>query len=550
MRKTITPSNTEMIERLKNPVRAAWAFSHNVTYEIFLSPNHKKLASLDREISKIENMSTRDLVGPHFTDQNAEAIKQKNIEELRKQAVNPEDLLGDILQHKKRYNKVKKYFEDKVKELGLENPLLFFDDIALRIDIGYSPNEFDALFHDFYYGVFKEEIYDFSLFAKAGEVFKDVCLTEAYRSALDIEKNRLLEKARKEFQNPLLTKKIHNFSDSPTEKEIITKYLKNNHGFVIGEIHEHKSPKQFLIDNMPLLKSQGVTTLYMEHLLHEHHQALLDEYMKSSADAPIPKKLEIYLRYHDERRGLNDTATFTGIVKAAKQNGIRIVAIDSEASYQIVGSNIGDRQSLRIEKDRYSAMNISMLERVREHSDGGKYVAFVGSGHVANCLGVSGVSDLLGCPNIVIHDFENGYVKESFEKNAMYGTGEKSVNFDIWYHRAPGAKNDVANDRAVNKFFDEHPPKSGSFWYGKDKANISLEEIVRHALGENNKGFLSGYSGRTTKTALRDDYKVEFNKQFELLPIDEKVKQVCEKINNAPSKKLVASAEVQFGAKK
>ncbi|MCX7121652.1 MAG: hypothetical protein NTZ67_07790 [Gammaproteobacteria bacterium] len=121
------------------------------------------------------------------------------------------------------------------------------------------------------------------------------------------------------------------------------------------------------------------------------------------------------------------------------------------------------------------------------------------------------------------------------------------------WHKLPKLQKslrDDANERAVNKFFDEHPPKSGSFWFGKDKTNISLEDIVRHAFGENNKGFLSGHSGRATKTALRDDYKVEFNKKFEELPINERVKLVCDKIISAPAKKLAAAAEVQFGSKK
>lgn len=94
------------------------------------------------------------------------------------------------------------------------------------------------------------------------------------------------------------------------------------------------------------------------------------------------------------------------------------------------------------------------------------------------------------------------------------------------------------NEDAVKIFFSEHPPKSGSFWSGKDLTKISLEEIVRHALGSNKKGFLGGYSGADTKKALCNDYGVQFDNKFFSMTIEEKVCVVSNAINNTPQKSL------------
>lgn len=546
----MTRANTQMIDRLKKPERAGWIASHRVTYEIFMTPGHKELAHLDKKIIDMKNSSVDSwTINGRLTTQEAEKDKQRCLARLGERQRSPETLLGDVSQETERYKIVKKYFEDKIKALGLKNPLIFFDDVALRIDIGYPPSEFDALFSDFFWGVFRNNICAFSIFQNARAIFVEDSGTKEYQSELKAEKNRLLLEAEKSFQN-LPAKKKTDLPDSPTETAIIKQYLLHNRGFVIGEVHEHKSPKQFLIDNMPLLKSKGVTTIYMEHLLHERHQAMLDHYMRSPIDEPLPKELEIYLRHQDEKRDLNsgsNTATFIGIVEYAKKNGIRIVAIDSEASYQIVGRTLSDWQDDKITQDRCRAMNMSVLEHVKKNNDGGKFVVFVGSAHVATYLGVPGVSDLLGCPNIVVHDFGTNHNEESFKKNAIHGTKEKTVQFDILYHRSSGAKHDAVYELAVSKFFEEHPPKKGSFWHEKEQTNISLKDIVRHALGENDKGFFSGYSGSATKIALRDDYQVEFDKTFEALPIDEKVKHVCEKITKAPLKKLAVTKENLVG---
>jgi hypothetical protein len=145
----------------------------------------------------------------------------------------------------------------------------------------------------------------------------------------------------------------------------------------------------------------------------------------------------------DKERCLSGRATFTAVVKAAKEQGIRIVAIDSEASYRIgVTNTVRDLNDDRRLKKRCEAMNMAMLERYKQYKDGGKYVVFVGSAHVSTCERVPGVSDLLGCPNMVISDLKKDESQEIIEQNIQYkyGTVNKAIHFDILYHRDPKTK--------------------------------------------------------------------------------------------------------------
>jgi hypothetical protein len=54
---------------------------------------------------------------------------------------------------------------------------------------------------------------------------------------------------------------------------------------------------------------------------------------------------------------------------------------------------------------------------------------------------------------------------------------------------------------AVNTFFQKYNSGRRSFWNKKNRNEITLEEIIRHAFGVNRTGFF-GHSGANTKIAL------------------------------------------------
>jgi hypothetical protein len=334
----------------------------------------------------------------------------------------PEKIKKEI--NEENYRNLKDYFEKKIKSLRLKNPLIFYDDEAMRIDVGYGPREFPILFREI-----------------RAKNKKDVVFRDDYEDMLEMERQRLLGVAAAEFKKAFMPKaKITLDAQINNEKSFIEYMLKISRGFVVGEIHDHSSPKRFLIDHMKELADLGVTLIYMEHLFYERHQALLDE-------KEFPMELELYLKSLDEGHEVKDkdlknnknAGTFVNVVKAAKENGIRIIVIDSEATYAVgradkISDLRGDDGSTA---ERYRVMNISMLERFKQYDDGGKYIAFVGSGHASTSHDVPGVSELLGCPNLIVHDVDDDHPVATFESDVDYEKGTKNrTHYDFLYHRS------------------------------------------------------------------------------------------------------------------
>ena len=438
----------EMIHALQTPQKAPF----RVTFEIFASTERRDIAKWPKKLAELMKQPAMAFLIGHKTETStaeaAETVKAESIDNIKKNnLITPANrLLSRLEKHTARYNRVKEYFNQKIIELGLTNPLIFFDDKALRIDIGYGPKEILALFPDFFnHGeVFDETILGgVSFFGKSPlQYFLDDYIEEDYKDFLSAEKQRILSSASTEFTKSLAPKRKVNTEETRgfKEAELIKKCFETHTGLIVGEVHEHKSPKQFLVDNMPLFVSQGVTTIYMEHLLQERHQSLLDAYLHSAPDAAMPRELELYLNYLDKERNLSGSATFTAVVQAAKNHQIRIVAIDSEAVYSIgVTHSLGDLGNTQATKERYSAMNMAMLDRYKEFNDGGKYIAFIGSGHVSTCLDVPGVSELLGSPNIVVNDLDES-IEEHNEQDILFGKEPQVIRFDMLYHRHQGTK--------------------------------------------------------------------------------------------------------------
>ncbi|KTD51866.1 hypothetical protein Lqui_0710 [Legionella quinlivanii] len=442
-------NTSEMINALQNPQKAPF----RVAFEIFASTDREKIAKWPKELAeylKIPDIQFhRQDVSDAINAEDAKAAKATAIAYYQSRSLDEpaSRLLSGLEKHTARYNRVKEYFKQKISELNLSNPLIFFDDQALRVDIGYGPKEISALFPDFFNhgGVFDKTILGgVSYFGKSPlNYFLEDYIEDDYQIFLNAEKERLLSTAAIEFPpQPLATKRKVSIEDTRdfNEAEFITKCFDSNEGLIVGEVHEHKSPKQFLVDNMALFKSQGVNTIYMEHLLQERHQALLDAYLHSEHDADMPRDLELYLNYLDKERNLSGGATFKAVVQAAKKHQIRIVAIDSEASYRLaVTYSLGDLEHTNAIKERFSAMNMGMLERYREFNEGGKYIALIGSGHVATCLDVPGVSNLLNCPNILVNDL-NDDLEEYIEQDILHGEAPATAAFDVLYHRHQNSK--------------------------------------------------------------------------------------------------------------
>jgi hypothetical protein len=191
------------------------------------------------------------------------------------------------------------------------------------------------------------------------------------------------------------------------QEHLLTYLLENNNILSIGELHHHQSSKKFLIDNMPTLKANGVEIIYLEHVFYDTQKELFEAYF-SSDTLRLPVILQDYLYFLDERFKLSDGKmftpySFTGLVVQAKRYGIRVIPIDTRASYET-----GSALSIGVGQDpgfRCLMMNYVAAMRHLEQDTRQKAIFFVGSAHLnAVNSGVPGIQEITGAATLVIED--------------------------------------------------------------------------------------------------------------------------------------------------
>ncbi len=411
-------SKADLLKAIRHPAHPPF----RVTYEFY--PNSTvwtRFANIEKDNEYYRNLSQ---------DSDLYPLRDKLIADNNKDAQNLNEYLFNTQDNDQIvYEKLKKYYEEKIKELKLDNPLVFFDDNAFRVDTGYGPKEMQALFPD----------------NPIHYKFIEQYLARDYSIFLTTEKKRIKDAATIAFAEILPLKPQFTLPEACSEEVLLQNCLTYSRGIVIAEGHTQVSSKEFLITHMPLLKQKGVTTLYMEHLLHERHQALLDQYMQSPTGSAMPRELELYLAFLDKGFKLEgETGTFTHIVKAAKTAGVRIIAIDTEVTY-------GEK----IRRFRLQLMNMVMLERYQHYDDKKGYAVFTGSSHSGFTLGVPGVSDLLGCVSLGVFGLDNHDKQERILANGsidgdyiMTADGnamtKEKIEFDFLCYRPITAKPTVA----------------------------------------------------------------------------------------------------------
>ena len=129
------------------------------------------------------------------------------------------------------------------------------------------------------------------------------------------------------------------------------------------------------------------------------------------------------------------------------------------------------------------------------------------------------------------------------EKNRLELIEESTEQLSILASSNENAKKRILlnTQLARDKFIREHfsSPKKGSFWHGKDLKQITMEQIIDHALGKNNKWF-SGHSGADTKKALMS-YGVDFAELAKITLVGlSPANYVCEKINSQPEVRVTS----------
>lgn len=238
------------------------------------------------------------------------------------------------------------------------------------------------------------------------------------RQLIDDRQAELQEKAGLYFSHltPLKRKAIDAkaLDAEKSPESILLKLMSEHDVLAIGEKHEDKASKKILFDAMPRLKASGVDVIFLEHVF-DTQQAMLDVYMRSDRQT-MPPMLQAYLERLDIEKGLSNAFpyNFTGLVMQAKKHGIRIVAIDTDASYATVKDEIylaGKDREVGDPNGRGAMMNYLAFQCYetyrKQHVTRGKAIFFVGSAHLnKEHFGCPGIQELIGCPTVVVEDLK------------------------------------------------------------------------------------------------------------------------------------------------
>lgn len=298
-----------------------------------------------------------------------------------------------------KYNKVKKEILDCLREKNILRPLVKFNDKKTKIYLGYNKYEIKNIFRN-------SSISNYKLFTGViidGTVISQSKLFRENIQKLDLDSNEYLKANNIEYSKNKIPSSISNCTPS----QIATKLLETNKGICIGESHDSLSSKSFFIDNMEILKKNNVKTIFLEHLIDEHHSEDLSKYFAAPNNAEMPFRLKLYLETLDSGYHTDKTYNFQNLVKEAKKHQIKVVAFDTNASYFTFNPNklFNDKEL----QNRYRRMNYLAAKKINSFSEDGKWIALIGSGHLTKNLGVPGVADLTNTPSIVIQDIEKGY---------------------------------------------------------------------------------------------------------------------------------------------
>lgn len=181
-------------------------------------------------------------------------------------------------------------------------------------------------------------------------------------------------------------------------------------GVVIGETHHIALTRKLLIENMSALKRQSLERIYMEFLITEVHQELLDTFNASPA-MPMPLLLKERLQWLDAHFKLSNTPhNFTQLVEAAHAQGISVMALDSAACAQLEIGDLsppGAAQTLSDQLDRVTMFNFFAHKKIAfdQHKYGSnRWLALVGLAHCNTFQGIPGLANLSNATSIRVID--------------------------------------------------------------------------------------------------------------------------------------------------
>ncbi|KTC96169.1 membrane-targeted effector domain-containing toxin [Legionella erythra] len=234
-----------------------------------------------------------------------------------------------------------------------------------------------------------------------------------------------------------MSKTVAEFMSNPPVKKA-TEPLKNAEdlkktSFIIGEAHQHTSSKRFLIQNMKMLKQEGFEILFMEHFFYDTDQNDLDKFFQT-LDAPLSTTLQARLKEMERHQFMSTNEelkkySFTDILYAAREAGIRVVGIDVSTTYKAQKIGLENEQ---LDDKRQKYMNYTAHEIIkREAGSDKKWCALMGNTHVHSFNNVPGVAELTGARSIQIFDTGKLCKTSGMNLNSSYLVGDVELKGDL-----------------------------------------------------------------------------------------------------------------------
>ncbi|MEM7367435.1 MAG: DUF4157 domain-containing protein [Bacteroidota bacterium] len=188
----------------------------------------------------------------------------------------------------------------------------------------------------------------------------------------------------------------------------------NHAGIAFGEAHGAPGTREFLSDQMQdLAQNQQVNTMYLEHIRPEY-QDDLDAWLGAGAHVPMSRALNNFItNWDDDHSNTNMNGSLMRLLQSAKQQNVRVRAIDSQAAQAEMAPNRPDFETIRD-----ATMNIfakQQIEADAHHRGNGKYIVLAGQQHsnthksvnatVDQGLqqGVPGFSQILNIPAVTVN---------------------------------------------------------------------------------------------------------------------------------------------------
>ena len=201
----------------------------------------------------------------------------------------------------------------------------------------------------------------------------------------------------------------------PHPADVLRRLLTTSPGLIVAEANAGRASKQLLIQNMAVLRSLGVDTLYLDQLQFDLHQKHLDTLHRTGHP---PEPLQQFMHQIDSGHmtDANGGSTYAAVLDAANRAGLRVVALDQMTSYHLKGaadeldSPHESAADLRVRViSHVAAQRIIHDQRQREHLQGvRRWVALLSNGYAGSTNGIAGVGPRLGIPALRVEDADPG----------------------------------------------------------------------------------------------------------------------------------------------